>query len=170
MGSPKYFDLVTIGTLMHAYKIDVPALLKACPTGHKATAMQKAVWAAVHSVPQGYVGTYGSIGLAAKWILHHANRDDDVTAAPPRHPHDEDVRIGSTLYLQAVGQALRRNPVAPMVPCHRCVRQDRSIGGFCGETEGPQIARKVALLTSEGVCVTTAKKHIAIDENNTLTV
>ena len=31
---------------------------------------------------------------------------------------------------QAVGQALKRNPFAPKVPCHRVVRNDRSLGGF----------------------------------------
>jgi hypothetical protein len=29
-------------------------------------------------------------------------------------------------------QALRRNPFAPEVPCHRVVKTDRSIGGFHG--------------------------------------
>jgi len=52
---------------------------------------------------------------------------------------------------QAIGQALRRNPFAPEVPCHRVVRGDRSIGGFAGETEGTEIARKVRMLKSEGV-------------------
>lgn len=31
---------------------------------------------------------------------------------------------------RAVGQALRRNPFAPEVPCHRVVAADRKIGGF----------------------------------------
>lgn len=52
---------------------------------------------------------------------------------------------------QAVGGALKRNPFAPEVPCHRVVKSDLTIGGFCGETDGPQIAKKRALLVSEGV-------------------
>jgi len=52
---------------------------------------------------------------------------------------------------QAVGQALRRNPYAPEVPCHRVVASDRSLGGFNGGREGEAIARKIALLKSEGV-------------------
>jgi methylated-DNA-[protein]-cysteine S-methyltransferase len=50
-------------------------------------------------------------------------------------------------------QALRNNPFAPAVPCHRVVAQSRKIGGFTGSKDpnGPQIARKVALLKAEGV-------------------
>ena len=52
---------------------------------------------------------------------------------------------------QAVGQALRHNPFAPDVPCHRVVAADGSLHGFNGETEGPQIVRKRRLLAAEGV-------------------
>ena len=34
---------------------------------------------------------------------------------------------------QAVGQALKRNPFAPEVPCHRVIASDGSPGGFHGE-------------------------------------
>ena len=47
---------------------------------------------------------------------------------------------------QAVGQALKRNPFAPHVPCHRVVAADGSIGGYFGEREGEMIARKRKLL------------------------
>ena len=52
---------------------------------------------------------------------------------------------------QAVGQALKVNPFAPEVPCHRVVKTDRSLGGFFGSIEGEEIVRKRALLTTEGV-------------------
>ena len=52
---------------------------------------------------------------------------------------------------QAIGQALRRNPFAPTVPCHRVIASDLTIGGFAGQRCGPEIARKLALLSSEGV-------------------
>ncbi|MCK5801705.1 MAG: MGMT family protein, partial [Lentisphaeria bacterium] len=52
---------------------------------------------------------------------------------------------------QAVGQALRRNPFAPEVPCHRVIASDLGIGGFGGETSGEKIRRKLDLLESEGV-------------------
>ena len=52
---------------------------------------------------------------------------------------------------QAVGQALRRNPFAPEVPCHRVIAADLRIGGFCGARAGAQIRRKLRLLQQEGV-------------------
>lgn len=52
---------------------------------------------------------------------------------------------------QAVGQALRRNPYAPVVPCHRVVSADGSLGGFMGQRGGEQLLHKRLLLTSEGI-------------------
>ena len=40
---------------------------------------------------------------------------------------------------QAVGQALKRNPFAPRVPCHRIIASDLSIGGFVGQRSGKEI-------------------------------
>ena len=50
---------------------------------------------------------------------------------------------------QAVGQALKRNPFAPEVPCHRVVAADGSLGGYNGKREGEQIERKRELLNRE---------------------
>lgn len=50
---------------------------------------------------------------------------------------------------QAVGQALRRNPFAPDVPCHRVVAADGSLGGYMGERDGEQIEYKRRLLEVE---------------------
>lgn len=50
---------------------------------------------------------------------------------------------------QAIGQALRRNPFAPDVPCHRVVAADGSLGGYNGEREGEQIEYKRRLLEVE---------------------
>ncbi|MBQ0056514.1 MAG: MGMT family protein [Bacteroidales bacterium] len=50
---------------------------------------------------------------------------------------------------QAIGQALRRNPFAPDVPCHRVIASDGSIGGFHGQRSGEMISRKRSLLESE---------------------
>jgi len=52
---------------------------------------------------------------------------------------------------RAVGQALRHNPFAPEVPCHRVVASDRSLNGFNGHTDGPETARKRSMLEEEGV-------------------
>lgn len=50
---------------------------------------------------------------------------------------------------QAIGQALRRNPFAPDVPCHRVVATDGSLGGYMGERDGEQIEYKRRLLEAE---------------------
>lgn len=52
---------------------------------------------------------------------------------------------------QAVGQALKRNPFAPEVPCHRVVAADGSLGGYNGKREGEQLERKRQLLYNEKI-------------------
>ena len=47
---------------------------------------------------------------------------------------------------QAVGQALKRNPYAPRVPCHRVIASDFTLGGFAGHTSGSELKRKKKLL------------------------
>jgi len=57
----------------------------------------------------------------------------------------------NTKAYQAVGQALRRNPYAPQIPCHRVVTSKGIIGGFNGQTKGREIQRKKAMLEKEGI-------------------
>ncbi|MSR85892.1 MGMT family protein [Candidatus Woesearchaeota archaeon] len=54
---------------------------------------------------------------------------------------------------QAVGQALRKNPYAPHVPCHRVVSSTGNLHGFKGEREGKALEEKKMLLEQEGVQV-----------------
>lgn len=86
------------------------------------TSFQQRVYDATSQVPCGKVTTYG---LIAKHI----------GCGSPR----------------AVGQALRRNPFAPVVPCHRVVASDLSLGGFGGQTRGENMRKKIELLETEGV-------------------
>ncbi len=55
--------------------------------------------------------------------------------------------LGTRAY-RAIGQFMRTNPYAPMVPCHRVVASDGTIGGFNGG-----VAKKIRLLRAEGVKV-----------------
>ena len=50
---------------------------------------------------------------------------------------------------QAVGQALKRNPFAPEVPCHRVVAANGTLGGYNGQRKGEQIELKRKLLEKE---------------------
>jgi len=54
---------------------------------------------------------------------------------------------------RAVGNAMRNNPFAPGVPCHRILSSDGSIGGFKGDwgAEGKYAGQKRELLGEEGV-------------------
>jgi methylated-DNA-[protein]-cysteine S-methyltransferase len=54
-------------------------------------------------------------------------------------------QIGSRAY-RAVGTALARNPFPIIIPCHRAVRSDRTLGGFQGGLD-----MKRTLLELEGV-------------------
>jgi methylated-DNA-[protein]-cysteine S-methyltransferase len=55
-----------------------------------------------------------------------------------------------------VGQALRKNPFAPYVPCHRVITSSNFIGGFYGErgnakNMGTLCQKKIKMLAQEGV-------------------
>ena len=88
------------------------------------TPFQKLVYNKLKEVPRGKVTTYKALTEA----------------------------IGSKAY-RAVGNALKVNPMAPQVPCHRVVKADGSIGGFMGFKTGPAIDKKIKLLATEGVQV-----------------
>ena len=55
---------------------------------------------------------------------------------------------------RAVGQASRRNPYAPKVPCHRVIKSDGSLGGYNGKMNSK---KKIHLLRSEGVMLSNKK-------------
>jgi O-6-methylguanine DNA methyltransferase len=55
-------------------------------------------------------------------------------------------KVGKPGAARAVGQALKRNPVPIIIPCHRIIRDDGTIGGF---SMGVNI--KERLLALEGV-------------------
>ena len=54
-------------------------------------------------------------------------------------------QVGSVAY-RAVGNALARNPFPIVIPCHRAIRTDRTLGGFQGG-----LAMKRRILEMEGV-------------------
>ena len=55
-------------------------------------------------------------------------------------------KLGHPRAARAVGTALARNPFPLIIPCHRAVRSDRSLGGYAGG-----LAMKRKLLELEGV-------------------
>ncbi|EEU42256.1 hypothetical protein LRP88_03330 [Fusarium phalaenopsidis] len=94
-------------------------------TSSDRTAFEKQVWTLLCQIPKGSFSTYGLMAA----------------------------HMGSSP--RAVGNALRRNPFAPGVPCHRVVATGGALGGFKGkwpkDGEGITIDEKKKLLRSEGV-------------------
>lgn len=39
-------------------------------------------------------------------------------------------KIGNPQAFRAVGQALKKNPLPGIIPCHRVIRSDGKLGGF----------------------------------------
>jgi methylated-DNA-[protein]-cysteine S-methyltransferase len=70
-------------------------------------------------VPVGYVTTYGALAK--------------VAGGGPR----------------AVGNVMASNPFAPLIPCHRVVRSDFSLGGYGGNVFGEGVKTKLAILQRE---------------------
>ncbi|KAK2747912.1 methylated-DNA--protein-cysteine methyltransferase [Myotisia sp. PD_48] len=54
---------------------------------------------------------------------------------------------------RAIGNAMKTNPFAPDVPCHRVLASDRTIGGYKGDwgNGGSYAVEKTKLLKAEGV-------------------
>ncbi|MEM2106265.1 MAG: MGMT family protein [Candidatus Bathyarchaeia archaeon] len=80
------------------------------------------VWSLLRKIPKGRITTYKLVAEA----------------------------MGSKAY-RAVGNACRRNPYSPTVPCHRVVKSDGRVGGFGGEVSGRNVERKIRMLRMEGV-------------------
>ncbi len=57
-------------------------------------------------------------------------------------------RIGKPNAFRAVANAVGKNPLAPIVPCHRVIRSDGKLGGYSGPGG---IEMKKKLLKQEGV-------------------
>jgi O-6-methylguanine DNA methyltransferase len=83
----------------------------------RGTPFRRQVWRVLQRVPYGKLRSY-------KWIA---------------------ARVGGEHYARAVGNAVGANPLPIMIPCHRVVAQDASLGGFSG---GLPLKRR--LLTLEG--------------------
>lgn len=88
------------------------------------TPFQRACWDACRRIPRGETRTYA-------WLAAKAGSPDAVRAA---------------------GQAMRRNPLPVVVPCHRVVSSGGGIGGYAGDTrpEAANVRVKRFLLDVEG--------------------
>ncbi len=67
-------------------------------------------------------------------------------------------KIGRPRAYRAVGNALHKNPLAPIVPCHRVVKSD---GKFGGDKKGAEARRR--LLEKEGIPMEKGRVKISDD-------
>jgi methylated-DNA-[protein]-cysteine S-methyltransferase len=51
--------------------------------------------------------------------------------------------------VRAVASVMRRNPCPLIIPCHRVIRSDGLIGGYCGAITGKKVVLKQRLLDRE---------------------
>lgn len=86
------------------------------------TPFQRSVLETARRIPPGSVWTYGQVARA----------------------------LGKPKASRAVGQALGRNPVPIVVPCHRVIASDGGLGGYSG---GGGLRSKALLLQLEGVMI-----------------
>lgn len=62
--------------------------------------------------------------------------------------------IGSPNASRAVGTALKNNPFAPHVPCHRVIKSNFELGSFMGQENNPT---KENMLKEEGIKIENGK-------------
>ena len=86
----------------------------------KGTKFQVTVWKYLKTIPKGQIRTYKQVAKAIKRPLSY----------------------------RAVANAIAKNPYSPLIPCHRVIKSDGSIGGYSGKGG---VKTKVKLLKSEGI-------------------
>lgn len=79
------------------------------------TDFEKKVWLALNEIPYGETRTY-------KWLAEI---------------------VGSPMASRAVGQALSKNPIPIVLPCHRIIESDGDLGGY---SSGEDIKRRLLQL------------------------
>jgi AraC family transcriptional regulator of adaptative response/methylated-DNA-[protein]-cysteine methyltransferase len=82
--------------------VEAPGTGDHIPIDVRGTAFQEAVWRALRSIPPGETRSYGDIAA----------------------------QIGHPQAVRAAGSANGANPIAVLIPCHRVIRSDGTLGGY----------------------------------------
>lgn len=80
----------------------------------------------------------------------------DIPEGQTRTYKDIAEMIGKPRAFRAVGTALKNNPLAPAIPCHRVVKSDSSIGNYTRMGRNASGAKE-SMLKSEGVDIRNGK-------------
>ena len=86
----------------------------------KGTDFQKMVWLEITKIPKGKTITYKELAM----------------------------KIGKPKAYRAVANACAKNPLLEIIPCHRVIRTDGSIGGYSAQGG---VRMKKSLLKNEGI-------------------
>jgi AraC family transcriptional regulator of adaptative response/methylated-DNA-[protein]-cysteine methyltransferase len=107
-----------MGSLISAVlkAVETPCAMPDLPIDVRGTAFQEAVWRELRKIPLGQTRSYADIAAA----------------------------VGQPGAVRAVGTANGSNPIAVLVPCHRVIRSDGTLGGYAGGLD-----RKRKLLDAE---------------------
>ena len=95
----------------------------------KGTKFEIKVWNYLKKIPKGKLKTYSQVAIA----------------------------INKPLAVRAVANAIGKNPFPPIIPCHRVVRSDGSLGGYSGKGG---ITTKNMLLKKEKILLNQLLKYI----------
>jgi methylated-DNA-[protein]-cysteine S-methyltransferase len=95
----------------------------------KGTKFQIKVWNYLKKIPKGKLRTYSQVAKA----------------------------INKPLAVRAVANAIGKNPFPPIIPCHRVVRSDGSLGGYSGKGG---VTIKKALLKKKKIHLKQLLNHI----------
>jgi len=93
----------------------------AIPLAPQGSSFRQLIWNLLLEIPYGTVVTYGELASQAAFLMGKAS-----------------------MSAQAVGNAVSRNPISLLIPCHRVIGADGSLTGYAGG-----IKRKLFLLQLE---------------------
>lgn len=104
--SPCSDDLLLVQTenLLQRYLLGEPVTFGEIPLAPAGTVFQQAVWQTLTTIPWGVTRSY-------KWVA---------------------TQLGKPSASRAIGQANGKNPIPIIIPCHRVVQHDGSLGGYSG--------------------------------------
>jgi len=108
-----------IGEQLQRYYAGEPVALRAKLDLEGYTPFQRRVWQATLQIPYGQTRTYS-------WVAKE---------------------VGSSRAYRAVGAALAKNPIPIIIPCHRVLRKDGTLGGYGG---GLDMKRRLLEMEAQG--------------------
>ena len=114
--------------------VDLAAIRAKIEAHASLTRFRKQTLLLLTQVPRGRYTTYQALA-------------DGITKTSPT------LTDGKKSSARAIGSAMRNNPFAPEVPCHRCLASDGKLGGFGGvwDDESENAKKKRRMLREEGV-------------------